>query len=422
MRPRTAALVLFLAGSANALDQQETDQQCQSVMAAANTAQNRYLLLEDDLLAFLCEQRSATDLTKVSDDIIKYKPRLRPGEDIASVPVARLKLLAEISSKNKYRELLKRIPDGVSEVEVILPAQHASQFDKANSGRLFRPKPCLTCTDGHYGITQQALRQLTSGNEGHRMRAAYPNDMHELLADASQDGDFYAWDSPAAHAQTGSDESSTCQASACQDSNPDCWKQKMYDWVKQQLERARDACKTHKGREALYFVGYSLHAVQDLAMHQGRTNCEHAYNAYISGHNPDKVEPYSRLARKITQEYLKAVAGPLVQFCGQSLSNLSFPRQPQSTQWKRETLKSGLSPAGMLSYRFNVAPRYQKLLQAKGEPPIRWLQTGVDEAKPQSTQELECTQDNNCRPIMDALLSIPIHVFSAEPSGTAEKP
>lgn len=413
-----AALSLLLAGNARATEPQFVDQECQVRMTAADP-KRKYRWVEDDFLAFLCENRNAT-AAEISDRIVEYKPRLSNNETIHSVSVGSLRLLVNLQP-GKYKEVeevIARIPAGVSQIEVIAPRSSASVL-KSAPGKLVRLKPCPACRDGHYGITQQALQQFSTGEGALLLGRAYPKAMHELIADAAQDGDFYAWNDPAAHAQTGSAESSTCKADVCPDSEPDCWKQKMYRWVEQQLERARSACQQPDGgREALYFVGYSLHAVQDLATHQGRTNCEHAYAAYIDGSNPDEVGPYNQLAQELTQGYLRAVASKLVSFCGNRLLNLPKPHKPQGAAWKRQTLKSGLSVTGMLSYRFDVAHRYEKLLKGEGEAPIRWFQTGVDERKPQPNTVLKCKDIEACSQMMDRLLEIPGKVFETKQSET----
>ena len=47
-------------------------------------------------------------------------------------------------------------------------------------------------------------------------------------------------------------------------------------WSQCQLKRVADAC-TKPAEERLYWLGYALHGVQDLAFHQGISNAEHAY-------------------------------------------------------------------------------------------------------------------------------------------------
>ena len=76
----------------------------------------------------------------------------------------------------------------------------------------------------------------------------------------------------------------------------------------------RDDADGHLRKGALLAAGTQLDAAQDLAPHRGRTNPEHAYNAY-HGHderNPDKEPSAYALAVELSRTYLeRAFEGPL---------------------------------------------------------------------------------------------------------------
>jgi hypothetical protein len=410
-----ALLAFLLMGPASADEPQGVDAQCAAARDAARTTR-KYRLVQDDYLAFLCEIRNLP-ADQANDKAAEYTPRFSVREKVATVSVEELSgWLKKDPGSDDLKTVLARVPAGASEVEVIVPGGSAKSSmrplnSKAESGKLFRLKPCPTCLDGHYGMTQQTLQELIKTDEA--SKKLFPVSAHELIADAAQDGDFYAWSDPQAHAQTGSEESSSCQTDACPANEPDCWKQRMYLWVEQQLTRAREACEQSRTREALYFVGYSLHAVQDVATHQGRTNCEHAYDAYIQNSNPDLVDVYTQLGRELSRDYLQAVATKMVAHCGATPEKLPEPQKPQTPSWKKQTLKSSFSPIATLSYRFLVAPRYEKLLQEGGTGRVRWFETGVDESHPKDKAQAvpSCEAIADCKAILDRLLEIPGKVF-----------
>jgi hypothetical protein len=73
------------------------------------------------------------------------------------------------------------------------------------------------------------------------------------------------------------------------------------------LDRARAACGDAADslgfKKALYWTGYTVHALQDLAAHRGRTNPEHSYNAK-HGKNPDVDDNAIALAEDLTVRFL----------------------------------------------------------------------------------------------------------------------
>ena len=105
----------------------------------------------------------------------------------------------------------------------------------------------------------------------------------EILCDAAQDPDFYEFGTLAAHAQT-PDEVDFCDSDTV---TRNLIIEKAIgdyvDWVSIQFRRCTSALEKGAVRLSLYWLGYALHGVEDLAVHKGITNGEHA----STSENPD---------------------------------------------------------------------------------------------------------------------------------------
>ncbi len=105
----------------------------------------------------------------------------------------------------------------------------------------------------------------------------------DILCDASQDPDFYDFETVAAHAQT-PDEADLCgtdtgrRTAIIEKAQDDYLK-----WVHAHFQRCASGLQKGKVRFSLYWLGYALHGIEDLAVHKGITNGEHASAA----DNPD---------------------------------------------------------------------------------------------------------------------------------------
>ncbi|HIJ97016.1 MAG TPA: transglutaminase domain-containing protein [Desulfuromonadales bacterium] len=115
---------------------------------------------------------------------------------------------------------------------------------------------------GHLELTQQVMKMF-----------GFSEDAIDIAADAAQDPDFYEWDTPSAHAQTKSDDK-TGKTMEDQNAAIDNYR----DWI---ACRKNQLLQQKKPEFKLFFIGYLLHAIQDLASHQGLTNAQHAYESYI---------------------------------------------------------------------------------------------------------------------------------------------
>jgi hypothetical protein len=128
---------------------------------------------------------------------------------------------------------------------------------KLPSGGIYPPYGHI----GHWEVTGKVIEEMGFSAAG-----------SNVLCDAAQDPDFYDFGTAAAHAQT-PDEADLC--------GPDSAKRtaiidKAVDdyvrWVDAQFQRSKSVLDK---RLSLYWLGYMLHGVEDLAVHKGITNGEH---------------------------------------------------------------------------------------------------------------------------------------------------
>jgi hypothetical protein len=134
---------------------------------------------------------------------------------------------------------------------------------------------------GHLELTGDALKPF-----------GFSEDAISVAADAAQDPDLYEWYTPAAHAQTdchvgtGATKQSNGEAIAC-----------FLSWFKDINGKFLSA---DGDMHALFFLGYLLHGVQDLASHQGLTNAQHIYESAVlkkGGDDCDHLEVNREKAR-----------------------------------------------------------------------------------------------------------------------------
>lgn len=119
---------------------------------------------------------------------------------------------------------------------------------------------------GHYVVTRDAAR--AANKTGTLFSAA----AIKILADASQDPDFFAWKKMVAHAQTESHEGEPLPSTDAQKA--------FVEYFRGLARQAGEQCTTQDVARSLHTLGYALHTVQDMMSHRGRTNPEHAHNAY----------------------------------------------------------------------------------------------------------------------------------------------
>jgi|GEM_PF-383410 len=147
---------------------------------------------------------------------------------------------------------------------------------------------------GHYEVTQEAAE-----------RFGFSSAAVDILRDAAQDPDFYEFTISSAHAQSpdvvafmppGPERDAAIQEGI------DSYKR----WALNIFGNACQAILQNKIREALYWLGYVLHGIQDLGPHGGIPNPEHA--ALDSQKmSPDEDSASIQLSRYYTQEFLRHI-------------------------------------------------------------------------------------------------------------------
>jgi hypothetical protein len=159
--------------------------------------------------------------------------------------------------------------------------------------------------DGHFDVMVQIL--------GNRERDAARFERAGLLiaADAAQDPDFYAWLQDPAHAQTPSGDDAKI-SDAADRQNGAAAKINFVKWLGDRLRQLHDLCANPQTtHHAIYMLGYTLHSIQDLAAHNGRTAAEHSWNSYCFGgscdgrapdeSDPDEIADHIAVAREFSK-------------------------------------------------------------------------------------------------------------------------
>jgi hypothetical protein len=226
--------------------------------------------------------------------------------------------------------------------------------------------------DGHSEVTDQVLDD----------EFKFDDDARALMSDASQDPDFYDWRTDSAHAQTPIDD--TGRVKNREDSpNGNLARSDFLQWLARNVKQIRDYCNNDEIRFALYFLGYALHAVQDLAAHNGRTASEHAWNSYCNSSgcggtlspemDPDDNNGNISLARKYTTVFLNLIDRFVGDTCWVKLRRYKGSLISKS---EKETLlgKTGwdLSWSEYQKYK-TLAPTFASLPD-RNDNVVRWLQ------------------------------------------------
>jgi len=151
---------------------------------------------------------------------------------------------------------------------------------------------------GHWEVTGKVIEEMGFSAAG-----------SNVLCDAAQDPDFYEFGTIAAHAQT-PDNADTCgQDSAKRAAIIDAAIDDYVSWVDAQFQRSKSALDKGNERLSLYWLGYMLHGVEDLAVHKGITNGEHASTTA----NPDYQAADIALSYVYARRMLDAVRNALGQ-------------------------------------------------------------------------------------------------------------
>lgn len=193
--------------------------------------------------------------------------------------------------------------------------------------------------NGHYEATKGALEQLSGRGK------AFSPDAVEIVADASQDPDLFAWTDMAAHGQTPFSSDSAGVAAA---------QTKWVEFVRRYISKAGEKCENNAEesvREALYWTGYALHAIEDVAPHRGRTNEEHSYNAYVEHKNPDVEGAAFKLAEDMAAKFLETMLDTKLSKCMPHFAQYKGRQLSYVDKVKGFNLALELTPVEYLKYR-----------------------------------------------------------------------
>jgi Transglutaminase-like superfamily len=142
---------------------------------------------------------------------------------------------------------------------------------------------------GHYEITEEVTKLM-----------GFFEDSVTVASDAAQDPDFYDWNTPSAHAQTDYDEK--CGPAETEKQSISNY----LHWMEEHIKNLREASSSP--RNALFFLGYVLHGLQDLVSHRGITNPMHSYESYIDpgkDHDGDHSQENIEKAKEFSETFLK---------------------------------------------------------------------------------------------------------------------
>jgi hypothetical protein len=211
------------------------------------------------------------------------------------------------------------------------------------------------------------------------MGKAFSSDARAIVADASQDPDVFEWTNMSAHSQTRDKDGMPAISPAESEAE-------LVKWFRGRIQQAATACQSpNQAKQALYWTGYALHALEDLAPHRGRTNPEHSYNA-AHGQNPDAANDAYLLAVDIVNRALKKLLdGPLkdcrAQFASYSGAQVAYTEKLAPPF----SLERDLSAKSLVDYKRSAAA-FENVMKDSGAV-VRWFGPGEGAPSPTCTDE-----------------------------------
>ena len=220
------------------------------------------------------------------------------------------------------------------------------------SGGLYPPYGHI----GHWEVTAKVAEEMGFSAPG-----------SNILCDASQDPDFYDFGTVAAHAQT-PDEVDLCGSdTAGRTAIIDKAIDNYVEWVNDRVQRCTSALEKNNARLSLYWLGYALHGVEDLAVHRGITNGEHA----STSDNPDYHAEDIALSYVYARRTLDAVRNALGQDGFDSLRNHSGEGKLGFLEKHRKEIHPGGWDIDNCISEYNAAGKNYKTIKPKPEH-VRW--------------------------------------------------
>jgi pimeloyl-ACP methyl ester carboxylesterase len=227
-----------------------------------------------------------------------------------------------------------------------------------------------------------------------------------IFCDAAQDPDFYDFGTVAAHAQT-HDEADLC--------GPDSVKRTAIidkaindyvGWVGAQFQRCVSALEKGNVRLSLYWLGYVLHGVEDLAVHKGITNGEHA----CTTDSPDYQAADVALSSVYARRMLDAVRNALGQQGFDRLRNHDGDGKLSFIEKHRKEIHPGGWDIDNLSGQYKAAGIKYKTIKPPPEP-VRWDREFVLSRVLETIQTKRIARLKAMRPSLPALSANPHRRF-----------
>jgi len=223
---------------------------------------------------------------------------------------------------------------------------------KLPSGGIYPPYGHI----GHWEVTAKVIEEL-----------GFSAPASDILCDAAQDPDFYEFSKPAAHAQT-PDKADLCGSDSNKRAAIIAKAVKDYvKWVEDCFSKSRSALKKGDTRLSLYWLGYALHGIEDLAVHQGITNGEHA----SAKDNPDFQAEDVALSYVYARRMLDTVRNALGQNGFDSLRNFNGQGKFSFLEKHNKKIHPGGWDIDNHFDEFNQAGKKYEELDPKPDP-VRW--------------------------------------------------
>lgn len=276
-------------------------------------------------------------------------------------------------------------PETVDKVLALVSPEAESnncQETQLDSGTKWRGI-CLPGTSkGHFDATLEVVEA---------MGTTFSAKAQAILADASQDPDVFEWTNMSAHGQTPDKDGMPATANGEAD---------LVNWFRGRIQLAAAACQSpsdpNMTKQALYWTGYALHALEDLAPHRGRTNPEHSYNA-AHGENPDAAGDAYKLAVDIVNQALKRLLDGPLQSCKPQFATYSGPQVSYKEKLAPPySLKRDFTAKSLVDYKRSAAA-FEKVKDKPGAV-IRWF-------GPLGPPSPTCT-DEKCTKLLTRLTSL----------------
>jgi pimeloyl-ACP methyl ester carboxylesterase len=209
---------------------------------------------------------------------------------------------------------------------------------------------------GHWEVTGKVIEEMGFSSPG-----------SNILCDASQDPDFYNFGTVAAHAQT-PDEADRCGPDqAKRTAIIDKAIRDYVAWVEARFQQCRSALDQDNARLSLYWLGYALHGVEDLAVHKGITNGEHA----STSESPDFQAADVALSSVYARRMLDAVRNALGQDNFDRLRNHDGEGKLSFSEKHRKDIHPGGWDIDNRSGEYRAAGKKYKTIDPAPDP-VRW--------------------------------------------------